>query len=205
MQAMQPSCGLHVRAPHTSHRVPYTVHPDGQVSVEAATSIDPAYPFIAGPTAQGLSWYITFPPASGDVPSLIVSTGNGAESIPGSMLASAGTLTGTDPFVTVKEFRKGGVLTSMVTPEEGLEHGVAYAVRVRAYNGIAWSEVGRTCGLLQVRKAGKGWGAVPPCRYGALLYSTKHDPMTARETTSRTKQLCAHLCIWSQSRQSNIL
>lgn len=112
-----------------------------QVSVESATSVDPIYPYIAGPTAQGLSWYITFSPASGDVSSLIVSTGNGAASVPGSVLASAGTLTGTDPFVTTMEFQKGGVHTTMVTSEGNLEPGTAYAVRVKAFNGIGWSEV----------------------------------------------------------------
>lgn len=112
-----------------------------QVSAESATSVEPIYPYMAGPTAQGLSWYITFPPASGDVSSLIVSTGDGVDTVPGSVIASAGTLTGTDPFVTAKEFRKGGVMTTMVTPDEGLEPGTAYAVRVKAYNGIAWSEV----------------------------------------------------------------
>lgn len=61
--------------------------------------------------------------------------------MPGSVLASAGTLTGTDPFVTTMEFRKGGLMTSIVTPEGGLDAGTAYAVRVKAYNGIAWSEV----------------------------------------------------------------
>lgn len=106
--------------------------------------MDPTYPYIAGPTAQGLSWYITFPPTSGDVSSLIVSTGNGAVSVPGSILASAGTLTGTDPFVTVMGFQNGGVMTSIVTPEGGLEPGTAYAVRVKAYNGIGWSEVSAT-------------------------------------------------------------
>lgn len=115
--------------------------PPPQVSVQNATSVEPTYPYSAGPAAQGLSWYVTFTPASGDAPSLIVSTGNGPESVPGSVLASAGTLTGTDPFVTVAEFQKGGLLTSMVTPDGELEAGTAYAVRVKAYNGIGWSEV----------------------------------------------------------------
>lgn len=126
---------------------PCNLYRNHQVAVETATSVDPIYPYIAGPTVQGLSWRITFPAASGDVSSLIVSTGNGAASIPGSVLASAGTLTGTDPFVTAMEVQKGGVLTSLVTPEEGLESGTAYAVRVKAYNGIAWSEVNTTRGL----------------------------------------------------------
>lgn len=113
-----------------------------QVSVENATSADPSYPYTAGPSAQGLSWHITFPPAAGDASSLIVSTGNGPGSVPGSVLASAGTLSGADPFVTVVESRKGGLMTSMVTPEEaGLEVGTGYSVRVKAYNGIGWSEV----------------------------------------------------------------
>lgn len=34
-------------------------------------------------------------------------------------------------------------MTSMVTPDGELEGGTAYAVRVKAYNGIAWSQV--TC------------------------------------------------------------
>lgn len=110
--------------------------------MENATSDDPSYPYTAGPSAQGVSWHITFPPAAGDASSLIVSTGNGPESVPGSTLASAGTLSGTDPFVTVAESRKGGLMTSMVTPEEaGLEVGTGYAVRVKTYNGIGWSEV----------------------------------------------------------------
>lgn len=105
---------------------------------------------MAGPTTQGFSWYVTFPPKSGDVSSLIVSTGNGAASVLGSVLASAGTLSGTDPFVTVTEFQKGGVQTSMVTPEEGLEPGTAYAVRVKSYNGIGWSEVSATPGTFEI-------------------------------------------------------
>lgn len=122
--------------------------------------MNPSYPYVAGPTAQGLSWYITFPPTSGDVSSLIVSTGNGAASVPGSVLASAGTLTGTDPFVSAKEFQKGGVMTSMVTPEEGLEPGTAYAVRVKAYNGIAWSGVSATLASHQMsqRETGRPLG-----------------------------------------------
>lgn len=32
-------------------------------------------------------------------------------------------------------------MTSMVTPDGELEAGTAYAVRVKAYNGIGWSEV----------------------------------------------------------------
>lgn len=112
-----------------------------QVSVQNATSVDPIYTYTAGPAAQGLSWYVTFPPASGDASSLIVSTGNGPESVPGSVLASSGTLSGTDPFVTVSEYQKGGLMTSMVTPDGELEGGMGYAVRVKAYNGIGWSQV----------------------------------------------------------------
>lgn len=138
---------------------------DEQVSVETATSVDPAYPYVAGPTTQGLSWYITFPPASGDVSSLIVSTGNGADSVPGSVLASAGTLTGTDPFVTAKEFRKGGIVASVVTREGGLEPGTAYAVRVKAYNGIAWSEVMATIRSAEIVEGGhRGAYAWSACR-----------------------------------------
>lgn len=111
------------------------------MSVESTTSVDASYPYSAGPAAHGLSWHITFPAASGDASSLIVSTGNGPASVPGSILASAGTLSGTDPFVSVSEFRKGGLLTTMVTPDGELEVGTAYSVRVKAYNGIGWSEV----------------------------------------------------------------
>lgn len=112
-----------------------------QVSVANATSTDPTYPYTAGPAAKGLSWYVTFPSASGDVSSMIVSTGNGPASVPGSFSASAGTLSGTDPIVSVAELQKGGLNTNMVTPEGELEAGTAYAVRVKAYNGIGWSEV----------------------------------------------------------------
>ncbi len=112
-----------------------------QVSVANATSVDPIFPYTAGPAAKGLSWYVTFPSASGDVSSMIVSTGNGPASVPGSTSASAGTLSGTDPIVSVEELQKGGLSTNMVTPEGELEVGTPYAVRVKAYNGIGWSEV----------------------------------------------------------------
>lgn len=81
-----------------------------QVSIEKATSDDPSFAYAAGPATQGLSWYVTFAPTAGDASSLVVSTGNGPESV----LASAGTLTGTDPFVRVVEVVKGGLPTSMV-------------------------------------------------------------------------------------------
>lgn len=111
------------------------------MSVENATSVEPSYPYSAGPTAHGLSWHVTFPSALGDAASMIVSTGNGPSSVPGSVLASAGTLSGTDPFVSVAELQKGGLPTTMVTPDGELEIGTAYSVRVKAYNGIGWSEV----------------------------------------------------------------
>lgn len=82
-----------------------------QVSVEKATSMDPSFAYSAGPGAQGLSWYVTFPPAAGDASSLVVSTENGPESV----VASAGTLTGTDPLVRVVEAVKGGLRTTMVS------------------------------------------------------------------------------------------
>lgn len=81
-----------------------------QVSVENATSMDPSFAYVAGPGAQGLSWYVTFPAAAGDASSLVVSTENGPESV----VASAGVLSGTDPVVRVAETVKGGLRTSMV-------------------------------------------------------------------------------------------
>ena len=122
-----------------------------QVSVANATSLNPTYPYTAGPAAQGLSWYVTFPPTSGDVSSMIVSTGNGPASVPGSPSASAGTLSGTDPIVSVREFQQGGLHTSIVTPEGELEAGTAYSVRVKAYNDIGWSEVNSTVCLVPNR------------------------------------------------------
>lgn len=53
---------------------------------------------------------MTFPATTGDAAHFLVSTKNGAESI----LASAGTLTGTDPTVRVAEVVKGGLQTRMV-------------------------------------------------------------------------------------------
>lgn len=75
-----------------------------------ATSFDPSFAYAAGPNSKGLSWYVTFPPTAGDAPHFLVSTKNGPESI----LASTGTLTGTDPSVSVTEVVKGGLQTSMV-------------------------------------------------------------------------------------------
>lgn len=71
----------------------------------------PSFAFEAGPAAQGLSWYVTFPAAAGDASTLLVSTGNG----PQSTAASAGTLSGTDPVVSVAEVTKGGLLTTVVS------------------------------------------------------------------------------------------
>lgn len=77
-----------------------------------ATSTDPSFDFFASPGAHGLYWRITFPPAAGNIASLVVSTGNGPESV----IASAGTLTGTDPVVTVAEITEGGLRTELVSP-----------------------------------------------------------------------------------------
>lgn len=79
--------------------------------MENATSVDPSFAYNAGPSTRGLSWFVTFPSAAGDVSSLVVSTENGPESV----VASAGTLTGTDPFVVTTESVKGGLPTSMVS------------------------------------------------------------------------------------------
>lgn len=81
------------------------------MSVENATSMDPSFAYAAGPGAQGMSWYVTFPPSAGDASSFVVSTENGPESV----VASAGTLSGTDPLVRVAEIVKGGLRTSMVS------------------------------------------------------------------------------------------
>lgn len=72
--------------------------------------MDPSFAYAAGPGAQGLSWYVTFPAAAGDASSLVVSTENGPQSV----VASAGMLSGTDPLVRVAETVKGGLRTSMV-------------------------------------------------------------------------------------------
>lgn len=77
--------------------------------------MDPSFAYDAGPGAQGLSWYVTFPAAAGDASSLVVSTENGPESV----VASAGMLSGTDPLVRVAETVKGGLRTSMVRPNSG--------------------------------------------------------------------------------------
>lgn len=73
--------------------------------------MDPSFAYAAGPGAQGLSWYVIFPPVAGDASSLVVSTENGPESV----VASAGVLSGTDPLVRVTEIVKGGLRTSMVS------------------------------------------------------------------------------------------
>lgn len=81
-----------------------------QVSLRNATSFDPSFAYAAGPSSKGLSWYVTFPVTAGDAAHFLVSTENGR----GSILASAGTLTGTDPTVSVAEAVKGGLQTRMV-------------------------------------------------------------------------------------------
>lgn len=79
--------------------------------MRSATSIEPAFGYLAEPAAQGLSWYVTFAPAAGKIPSMIVSTENGPEST----VASAGTLTGMDPTVRVTKVVEGGLPTELAS------------------------------------------------------------------------------------------
>lgn len=81
------------------------------MSIGTSISDYPSFAYVTGTAAKGLAWYVTFAPSAGDVSSLIVSTGNGPESI----LASAGTLTGTHQLVSVAESVKGGLLRNMVS------------------------------------------------------------------------------------------
>ena len=80
------------------------------MSAKNETYLNPSFVYAVGDHSEGVSWYVTFPPTAGDAATFLVSTGNG----PGSVLASAGTLTGTDPTVGVMEVIKGGLHTRMV-------------------------------------------------------------------------------------------
>ncbi|GMH48108.1 hypothetical protein TL16_g00218 [Triparma laevis f. inornata] len=84
-------------------------------------------------------WSITFTGHTGDLPSLLVSTVNGASSpqYPATV-STGGTLTGTGATVKVTEVTAGSVPSTFTTPVS-LSTGTTHFVRVSSYNAVGWS------------------------------------------------------------------
>merc|ERR1711975_215500 len=88
---------------------------------------------VAPISDYGWVWAVTFTEQSGDLPSLLVYTGQKTSTI-----AAGGTLLGTGTKVTVTEAVKGVLPTYFVTPP-ALAPGTTYFARVSAYNSEGWS------------------------------------------------------------------
>jgi hypothetical protein len=88
---------------------------------------------VAPVSDYGWVWAVTFTQQPGDLPSLLVYTGQKTTTV-----AAGGTLLGTGTKVTVSEVVKGVVPTYFVTPAT-LTPGATYFARVSAYNSEGWS------------------------------------------------------------------
>jgi hypothetical protein len=82
----------------------------------------------------GREWLVTFTQQSGDLPSMLVSTGDDAH-----VIATGNSLTGSGATVEVEEVVAGTVPTTYDTPNT-LSAGTVYYTRVSAYNVNGWSE-----------------------------------------------------------------
>merc|ERR1711998_580562 len=88
---------------------------------------------VAPVSDYGWVWAVTFTQQPGDLPSLLVYTGQKTTTV-----AAGGTLLGTGTKVTVSEAVKGVLPTYFVTPP-ALAPGTTYFARVSAYNSEGWS------------------------------------------------------------------
>ena len=95
-------------------------------------------PYFLRPGNHGRRWVVTFTGQPFNLPSMLVSTragGRGAD-----LFATAGTLGGSAPMVSVETVANGGLPTSMTaTIHARVEPKHKYFVRVSAFNGIGWS------------------------------------------------------------------
>ena len=112
-----------------------SVHVEVQ-DIPTASEVGP--PYFLRPGHHGRRWTITFTGQPFDLPSMLVSTragGRGAD-----LFATAGTLGGTAPMVSVETVSNGGLPTSFIAsvPSAAL-NTKQYFVRVSAFNGIGWS------------------------------------------------------------------
>ena len=94
-------------------------------------------PYFLRPGNHGRRWVVTFTGQPFNLPSMLVSTragGRGAD-----LFATAGTLGGSAPMVSVETIANGGLPTSYTATIHAQVDPKQYFVRVSAFNGIGWS------------------------------------------------------------------
>ncbi len=94
-------------------------------------------PYFLRPGNHGRRWVVTFTGQPFNLPSMLVSTragGRGAD-----LFATAGTLGGTAPMVSVETVSNGGLPTTFLAAVAPRSEPKQHFVRVSAFNGIGWS------------------------------------------------------------------